>query len=176
LRFFKQNKGKVCLILKKIENHNKFHMQIQANTPNQYIEQLPEIRKHAIRELRKQILANLPKGFKEVVNYGMIGYVVPHSLYPKGYHIDPKLPLPFISIASQKNHVAVYHMGIYTDQELLSWFVSEFSKHSKLKLDMGKSCIRFKNMDQIPYELIGELAGKMSTDEWIRMYESNYRR
>jgi uncharacterized protein YdhG (YjbR/CyaY superfamily) len=176
LRFFKQNTGQACLNFIRIEILNGLNMQIQANTPDQYIDQLPDKRKYAIRELRKQILANLPKGFKEVVNYGMIGYVIPHSLYPKGYHADPKQPLPFINIASQKNHIALYHMGIYANQGLMDWFVSEFSKYSKTKLDKGKSCIRFNNVEQIPYELIGELAGKMSVENWITIYESNHKR
>ena len=123
-------------------------------------------------ELRKVILSNLPKGFKEVMGYGMLGYVVPHTLYPDGYHCDPKLPLPFINLASQKNFIAVYHMGIYSDPKLLKWFTDEFSKHSKNKLDMGKSCMRFKKPEQIPFKLIGELASKMSPQDWIDQYES----
>ncbi len=145
-------------------------MQIKANSPAEYIDQLPEDRKEAIKELRKQILGNLPKGFEEQMNYGMIGYIIPHSLYPRGYHTDGQ-PLPFINIASQKNHVAIYHMGIYSDEKLLNWFLKEYADRSKAKLDMGKSCIRFKKVEQIPYELIGELAGKMSPDEWIELYE-----
>ena len=137
---------------------------------------MPDDRKLAIGDLRKVILANLPKGFVESMNYGMIGYVVPHLLYPKGYHTDPKQPLPFMNIASQKYFVAVYHMGIYTDQKLMNWFENEYPKHNKLKLDMGKSCIRFKKIDQIPNELIGELAGKMSSVEWINIYETIIKR
>ena len=133
-------------------------MQSKAATPQEYIDSLPEDRKNAMTELRKIILANLPKGFKEGMGYGMLGYVVPHSLYPAGYHCDPKLPLPFMSVASQKNFIAVYHMGVYADQKLLKWFTDEFTKHSKTKLDMGKSCIRFKKPEQIPFKLMGELA------------------
>lgn len=144
------------------------------NTVEEYIAQLPEDRKAAIEQLRKLLKKQLPKGFQECISYGMIGYVVPHSLYPKGYHCDPKLPLPFLSIASQKNFIALYHMGIYADSRMLDWFTSEFPKHSKAKLDMGKSCIRFKKLDQIPYDLIGELATKFTPQQWIDLYEFNY--
>jgi hypothetical protein len=106
----------------------------------------------------------------------MIGYVVPFSIYPKGYHTKDKLPLPFLALAAQKNFIALYHMGIYANQSLLKWFTEEYPKHSKLKLDMGKGCIRFKNVNQIPYELIGELVKKMGVDEWINLYESYYRK
>jgi hypothetical protein len=151
-------------------------MKTKANTVKEYSKNLLEDRKKAINKLRKVILNNLPTGFAEVINYGMIGYVIPHSLYPKGYHCDPKQPLPFINIASQKNFVAVYHMGLYTDKILMDWFVKEYPKHSKAKLDMGKSCIRFKKLDQIPYELIGELSGKINPNEWIKIYEKNLKR
>ena len=151
-------------------------MQVKANSPAEYIDQLPEDRKEAIKELRQQILANLPAGFEEQMNYGMIGYVVPHSLYPNGYHADQKQPLPFLNIASQKNHIAVYHMGIYSDEKLLNWFLKEYADRSKAKLDMGKSCIRFKKVEQIPYELIGELAGKISPNDWIDLYESRLKK
>ena len=123
---------------------------------------LPEDRKPVMIELRKVISQNLQKGFEEAISYGMLSYVVPHSIYPAGYHCDTKQALPFLSVASQKNFIAVYHMGLYADQELLNWFVEEYPKHNKSKLDMGKSCIRFKKMDQIPVGLIGELASKMS--------------
>ncbi len=148
-------------------------MKYQATSPKEYIAQLPEDRQIAIKELRKTIKKNLPEGFKEEMSYGMIGYVVPHSIYPKGYHVDPKLPLPFIYIASQKNFIAVYHSGMYADKKILDWFVKEFPKHSKLKPDMGKSCIRFKKPDQIPFKLIGELSSKMKVEDWIKVYEKN---
>lgn len=151
-------------------------MQYQADSPEHYLEQLPDDRKPAIARLREVILANLPKGFAETIGYGMIGYVVPHSIYPAGYHCTPKLPLPFMSIASQKNFVAVYHMGMYADPKLLEWFQQEYPKHTKAKLDMGKSCLRFKKPDQIPYDLIGELASKMTVQEWINLYETNLKR
>lgn len=147
-----------------------------AATPNEYIDSLPEDRKEAMSELRKVILKNIPKGFHEEMSYGMIGYVVPHSIYPAGYHCTPKLPLPFLSIASQKNFIAVYNMGMYADEKLLNWFVSEFPKHTTAKLDMGKSCIRFKKPEQIPYKLIGELASKMTVKDWIEVYEKNYKK
>lgn len=151
-------------------------MQIKADTPEQYIEQLPEERKEVIENLRKVISENLPDGFEETINYGMIGYVVPFSVYSDGYHAGPKQPLPFINIASQKNFVAVYHMGIYADEKLMDWFLKEYPKHNKLKLDMGKSCIRFKKIDQIPYNLIGELVRKMSSEEWINIYETSIKK
>lgn len=150
-------------------------MQSKAITPEEYLESLPEDRKKAMTELRKVITANLPKGFKEGMGYGMLGYFVPHTLYPDGYHCDPKLPLPFMSVASQKNFIAVYHMGVYSDPKLLKWFTEEYAKHSKTKLDMGKSCIRFKKPEQIPFKLIGELASKMTVKEWIERYESAFK-
>lgn len=150
-------------------------MQIKAANPEDYIDQLPEDRKTVIQRLRKGILDNLPVGFEEQMSYGMIGYVVPHSNYAPGYHCDPKLPLPFMSIASQKNFVALYHMGIYASPELYKWFTEEYAKLVPTKLDMGKSCIRFKKMDQIPYELVEELTRKMSSEDWIALYEKNYK-
>ncbi len=148
-------------------------MKIEADSPEEYIQKVPEERKEPIKQLRSVVKENLPEGFEEVMIYNMIGYVVPHSLYPDGYHVTPELPLPFINIASQKNHIAVYHSGIYADAELMNWFKAEYPKHVKTKLDMGKSCIRFRNPDHIPYELIGELAGKMTPQEWIELYEKN---
>lgn len=151
-------------------------MQIKAFNPEEYIGQLPQDRQAAISQLRRVILQHLPKGFEETMSYGMIGYVVPHSLYPAGYHCDPKLPLPFMSIASQKSHIGFYHMGLYADEQLLQWFVDEFPKHSSRKLDMGKSCLRFKNPEHIPFTLLGELVGKMKPDDWIARYEKSYKR
>ncbi|MGB5377286.1 DUF1801 domain-containing protein [Muriicola sp.] len=148
-------------------------MRSDAPNPEAYISNLPEDRKSAISSLRKTILKNLPKGFEEVMNYGMIGYVVPHSIYPEGYHCSPELPLPFINIASQKNFVALYHSGMYADKVLYDWFVSEYSKRVPTKLDMGKSCVRFKNVAHIPYDLLGELCSKMTVDQWIALYERN---
>ncbi len=143
---------------------------------SEYIQALPEERKVVIEKLRMLFKKNLPKGFEEQLSYGMIGYVVPHKIYPDGYHCDPKLPLPFLAIASQKNFIALYHMGIYAVPELHHWFVSEYPKHCKSKLDMGKSCIRFKKMEDIPYELIAELVKKMTVQDWISCYEKNYKK
>ena len=151
-------------------------MQSKATTPKEYIAELPEDRKQAIMKLRDSILKNLPEGFEEEMSYGMIGYVVPHSIYPAGYHCNPVLPLPFINIASQKNFIALYHMGIYSDKGLFNWFVSEYPKHVKTKLDMGKSCIRFKNLEHIPYSLIGELVAKTTTEQWISIYEKAWKK
>lgn len=151
-------------------------MKIIAENPDHYIRQLPEDRQVVLSNLRKVISENLPDGFAETMQYDMITYVVPHSRYSSGYHCDPKQALPFLSIASQKNFVAVYHMGIYSDNNLLDWFTAEFAKTSKTKLDMGKSCIRFKKPEQIPFELIGELAQKITVDKWIEIYESKFKR
>ena len=150
-------------------------MQSKAATPEHYLAELPEDRKEAMLKLRNAIKDNLPKGFEEVISYGMLGYVVPHSIYPAGYHCTPKLPLLFINLASQKNFIAVYHMGIYGDKNLLDWFVAEYPKHAKTKLDMGKGCLRFKKMDDIPFEFIGELATKISVKDWITIYEHNWK-
>jgi len=150
-------------------------MQSKATTIDQYLEELTEERKSAMDRLRKIIKKNLPKGFKEVMSYGMIGYVVPHSIYPAGYHCDTKLPLPFMCLASQKNFIAVYHMGVYSDPELLNWFTTEYAGRASGKLDMGKSCIRFKKPENIPFDLIGELSSKITVEEWIATYEKNYK-
>ena len=151
-------------------------MQSKAATVEQYINELPADRQDAITRLRKEIRKNLPKGFQEIMSYGMIGYVVPHSKYPLGYHCDPKQPLPFMNLASQKNFIAVYHMGVYANPELLKWFTTEYKKQVPAKLDMGKSCIRFTKPENIPYKLIGELAGKVTPDEWISYYEKIIKR
>lgn len=149
-------------------------MKITALTVDEYISLVSEEKQEALKRLRAIILQNIPKGFEECINYDMIGYVVPKSIYPKGYHCTPELPLPFVNIAAQKNFIALYHMGIYANKDLLDWFVAEYPKHCKTKLDMGKSCIRFKNVNNIPYELISELVKKMSVDEWIATYENAF--
>lgn len=151
-------------------------MKYEAATVEEYISQVPEERQEVLQKLRNLIKENLPKGFKEGVNYNMIGYYVPHSKYPQGYHCNPKLPLPFMNLASQKNSINLYHSGIYAKKELHDWFVLEYPKYSKRKLDMGKSCIRFKKLDDIPYKLVAELCTKMSVDEWISIYESVVRK
>ncbi len=147
-------------------------MQYEASSPEDYISQVPEERRATLEKLRQVIKTNLPQGFEEGMIYKMIGYYVPHSVYPDGYHCDPKTPLPFMSFASQKHSVNLYHSGIYAKKELYDWFVEEFPKHSNRKLDMGKSCIRFKHFNEIPFELIGELTQKMTCEEWIEIYES----
>ncbi|WP_431132675.1 DUF1801 domain-containing protein [Psychroserpens mesophilus] len=147
-------------------------MQYKATSPEDYINQVPEERQEALKKLRKVINANLPKGFEEGIQYGMIGYYVPHSTYPDGYHCDPKTPLPFMSFASQKNSVNLYHSGIYAIPKIHDWFVNEYPKHCKRKLDMGKSCIRFKKVDEIPFDLIAELCKKLTPNEWIEVYET----
>jgi len=150
-------------------------MQIKAETPEQYIEQLTDDRKLVFQKLRQTIAENLPQGFVETISYGMLSYVVPNSIYPAGYHCNPSEPLPFLSIASQKNFVAIYHMGIYADKQLFDWFTTEYPKYVKTKLDMGKSCIRFKKMEQIPFQLIAELAQKMTVNQWIELYEKSFK-
>ncbi|MBR9913570.1 MAG: DUF1801 domain-containing protein [Algicola sp.] len=147
-------------------------MQYDATSPEDYISQVPQERQDALKKLRTVINANIPEGFEEGMIYKMIGYYVPHSIYPDGYHCDPKTPLPFMSFASQKNSINLYHSGIYAKKELHDWFVSEYPKHCKRKLDMGKSCIRFKYLDDIPFVLIAELCQKLSVKEWIKIYET----
>ena len=147
-------------------------MKATGKTVNEILTSVPADRAEAFNKLHDVIVKNLPKGFEAAISYGGLGYVIPHSLYPAGYHCKPSEPLPFAGIASQKNSINFYHMGIYSDPKLLDWFLSEFPKHSEQKLDMGKSCIRFKKFDAIPYKLIGEQMKKMSAREWIEKYES----
>lgn len=143
---------------------------------NQYImAQAPE-RQGALNQLLQTISSKLPPGFELQMQYNMMGFVVPKSLYPKGYHCAPEEPLPFMHIANQKHFIAVYHMGIYANPELLEWFVSSYEALNIGKLDMGKSCIRFKKMDKIPYDLIGELATKISPESYIELYERAFRK
>lgn len=146
-------------------------MQSNAKTPDEYIASLPDGRKQIISDIRDAINNNMPKGFEEIMSYGMIGWVVPHSMYPAGYHCAPQTPLPFLNLASQKNHIAVYHMGLYSSPKLMEWFQAEWPKNSEKKLDMGKSCIRFKKIDAVPLDLLGELASKMTPQDWIKLYE-----
>jgi uncharacterized protein YdhG (YjbR/CyaY superfamily) len=151
-------------------------MQSKATTVDQYVDEVPEERKAAIKKLRAVIKKNLPKGFQEGMGYGMVWYSVPHLKYPAGYHCNPKDPLPFMGFASQKNFIAVYHMGVYSNPKFLKWFQDAHAKASAKKLDMGKSCIRYKKPDDIPFELIGELVSKITPDEWIAMYEKILKR
>lgn len=148
-------------------------MQAQGTTVEEILLHVPEDRLIPFNKLHDVIVKNLPVGFEPAISYGGLGYVIPHSLYPAGYHCKPAEPLPFAGIASQKGSINFYHMGIYSDPVLLNWFVSEYPKHSKQKLDMGKSCVRFKKMEEIPFELIGELMTKLSANDWIEMYEKN---
>lgn len=148
-------------------------MKYDATTVEGYISQLPEDRKKPIEKLRQTILENIPSGFEETLLYGMISYVVPHSIYPAGYHVDPTLPLGFISLASQKHNISLYNNAVYMFPEVLKWFQEEYSKTVKTKLDMGKSCIRFKNMKNIPYELVAELCKKVTLEEFVAKYEES---
>jgi hypothetical protein len=151
-------------------------MQSTASSPAEYIAEMPEERQAAFKKLRAVVKKNLPKGFTEEMTYGMIGFVIPHKKYPAGYHCDPKQPLPFMSIASQKNFIAVYHMGVYSMPDMYKWFVDKHAKVSTKKLDMGKSCIRYKKPEDIPFELIGELASKITAEKWIEWYEKMIKR
>jgi hypothetical protein len=151
-------------------------MKANGKTVKEILDNLPHDRLVPFNKLHDVIVKNLPKGFEASISYGGLGYVVPHTLYPAGYHCNPSEPLPFAGIASQKQSINFYHMGIYAQPKLLEWFVTEFPKHSKQKLDMGKSCVRFKKLDDIPYKLIGELMKKMSVKEWINIYEANLKK
>ena len=151
-------------------------MKIEANSVEEYLNEVPEERKASFRKLYETVSQNLPPGFHEQLSYGMIGWSIPLETYPDGYHCTPNTPLPFISMASQKNFIALYHMGIYANPELLKWFVAEYPKYSKRKLDMGKSCIRFKKVEDIPFELITELCQKITPEDWITLYEKEFKK
>lgn len=151
-------------------------MKAAGKTVEEILINLPPDRILPFNKLHEVIIRNLPKGFEAAISYGGLGYVVPHSLYPSGYHCKPEEPLPFAGIASQKQSINLYHMGIYADPGLMNWFVDEYTRQCKRKPDMGKSCIRFKKMDEIPFRLIGELMKKMSVQNWIKMYEKNLKR
>ena len=150
-------------------------MKADGNTVKEILNNVPPDRLVAFNKLHETIVKSLPKGFEAGISYGGLGYVVPHTIYPAGYHCKPSEPLPFAAIASQKNTINFYHMGIYADPKLLDWFVSEYPKHSKAKLDMGKSCIRFKKFDEIPFALIAQLMKKISVKDWINQYETLYK-
>ncbi|MFH4968415.1 DUF1801 domain-containing protein [Gaetbulibacter sp. M240] len=141
-----------------------------------YIDQFPVERQEVLQKLRTLIKTKLPEGFEEGIQFNMIGYYVPHSLYPDGYHCNPKEPLPFLNLASQKNSINLYHMGLYANKALYDWFVEAYPKHSKTKLDMGKSCIRFKKIDQISHDLLGELMQKITPQDWITTYEEVFKK
>ncbi len=143
----------------------------KAETPQQYLDQLAEQQKDPITNLRNIIVKNLPLGFTEILNYGMIGYVVPHSIYPNGYHCNPKKPLPFMALAAQKKHISIHHLGIYASETLTEWLKAAYTKEYDGSLDIGKGCIRFKYSDYIPLNLIGQLAAKLTVENWIEIYE-----
>ena len=147
-----------------------------AKSIEEYIKSLPDDRIEVVHKLINVIEDNIPFGYVKIMNYNMPSFVIPHSIYPAGYHVTPDLPLPFIGVASQKNHIGFYHMGLYADSKLLDWFIAEYSKLCKSKLNMGKSCIRFKKMEDIPYGLVGELSKKMTIQDWISIYEKNLKR
>lgn len=150
-------------------------MKAEGKTVIEILANLPEDRAEPFNKLHDVIVKNLPKGFEPAISYGGLWYVVPHKLYPDGYHCKPSEPLPFAGIASQKGSINFYHMGMYANPELLKWFQTEYPKHSKQKLDMGKSCVRFKKLDEIPYKLIGELMKKISVKQWIEVYETAFK-
>jgi hypothetical protein len=147
-------------------------MRIGTSSPSDYCQKVPEDRREAFGKLRQTIIDNLPAGYQECMSYGMIGYVVPKSIYAAGYHVDPNLPLPFMNLASQKNFIGFYHMGVYSDPKLLDWWQAGYAMACKYKLDMGKSCVRFKRMDDIPFKLVGQLVKKVSVQAWIKQYEA----
>ena len=151
-------------------------MKYKATSPEDYISQVPEERQDTLKKLRKVIKDNLPKGFEEGIQYKMIGYYVPHSVYPDGYHCDPKLPLPCASIANQKNFIAFYHMAISANKELNDWFVAEYPKHSKFNSDMGQSCVRLTTVVDIPYELIDQVMQKLTYENWVNLYDKNIKK
>ncbi len=146
-------------------------MHSDAKTPRDYLQELPPGRREIMEKLRAAVLENLPAGLEETMIYGMICYVIPHSLYPKGYHVDPKLPVTMLGIASQKNHIALYHMGIYAFPEVYGWFMSAYEKATGKKPDTGKSCVRFRPTANTPYGLLGELCGKVTVADYLRVYE-----
>ncbi len=151
-------------------------MRLAADTIDEYMANVPAERQGAFNRLWEVITDNIPAEFEQGLSYGFPSYIVPLSVYPDGYHCKADTPLPFISIAKQKNFVALYHMGVYADMELMEWFKAEYPKHVKTKLDMGKSCIRFKKPENIPFDLIGELVSKMTSDQWIAIYEAAYKK
>ena len=151
-------------------------MKSETRSIEDYLKEVPEERNASFRKLYETITENLPAGFQNDISYGMIGWNIPLEIYPAGYHCTPNTPLPFINLASQKNFIALYHMGIYADPDLLNWFVAEYPKFSKRKLDMGKSCIRFKKSEDIPFELIAELCQKITPQDWIALYEKEFKK
>jgi uncharacterized protein YdhG (YjbR/CyaY superfamily) len=150
--------------------------QAAATTPDAYFAALPADRRPVMLALRAAIAKALPTGFEEIVSYGMPGWVVPLTIYPAGYHCTPGAPLPFLGLASQKSHISFYHMGLYADPALLAWFKAECAKRLTKKLDMGKSCVRFKKPEDVPVELLADLCRRMTPKQWIAIYESKLKR
>lgn len=146
-------------------------MTSKAKTVTEYLAELPPDRRKAIETVRRVIKKNLGKGYAEGMSYGMIGYYVPHSVYPPGYHCNPEQPLPFACLASQKNHMAVYLMCVYGRKEHESWFRKAWAKTGK-KLDMGKSCVRFKKLEDLAVDVIGEAIKRVPVGEFIEYYET----
>lgn len=149
-------------------------MQSKATTVAAYLRDLPPDRRAAISALREVMLGNLDRGFEEGMQYGMIGYFVPHSIYPAGYHCDPRQPLPFAALASQKNHMAVYLMSIYADPVEERWLREQWARAGK-KLDMGKCCVRFRGLDDVPLDVLGAAIKRISLKRHIEHYESVFR-
>ncbi len=148
-------------------------MQSKASTVADYLASLPEGRRAAVSAVRAVILANLDAGYSEGMQYGMIGYAVPHSVYPKGYHVDPRQPLGFAALASQKQHLSLYLMSLHggpADDPHLAWFLAAWKKSGK-KLEMGKACIRFKRVEDVPLEVIGEAIRRMPARKYIERVE-----
>ena len=146
-------------------------MKSQATSVEDYLKELPEDRREALGAVRKTILKSLPKGYEEGMQYGMIGYYIPHRLYPAGYHCNPEEPVPFANLASQKNHMAIYLMCIYSDPDHMAWFVDAWKATGK-KLDMGKACIRFKKLEDLPLNIIGQAIKKVPVKKFLTFYES----
>jgi hypothetical protein len=146
-------------------------MSDSGNPVDEYLASLPEDRSAALQAVRQTILANLSEGYEEGIQYGMIGYYVPHSVYPAGYHCNPKQPLGFAALGSQKNYMTLHLVCVYSDSELSEWFKDAYQQTGK-KLDMGKGCLRFKKLDDLPLEVIGELIRRMPADKWIQINEA----
>jgi len=141
-----------------------------ADNVKEFIDNLPDDRKKAVSELRKTINKHLPKGFNEGIGYNMLAWSVPHSMFPAGYHCDPSKPLMLMCLSATKGGISLHHMGLYGSTPLMNWFKSEWPKYSSKKLDMGKACIRFKRFEDVPLDLIGELATKLTPRQWVEQY------
>jgi hypothetical protein len=151
-------------------------MAAKSDPVDAWLQTLDPERREVMQALRKTVRDHLPEGFAEEFASGMIHYVVPHSLYPAGYHCNPQQALPFISLAAQRSHYALYHMGLYANPEWLAWFQDAWSQHAARKLDMGKSCIRFKKPEHIPHALLGELVARIPPSDWIAVYEQHVKK